>query len=232
MSSPPAPARATTQRLLLVLDFDGLLLNSYELLRLSFEEFGLDVGDETRFRNRRKFLKYVGGGKEWLVNLASIALPRKKQLRHSLTRNYRDSGRIFAEFVPLLNDCIASPCIHTGIVSRNYTVQPGATIRQVLVNSQVNESELDFVIPLPVGSRKHDVLEGMRATRYSGSVFAGDEVGDYQAARECGYTVVMAGYGFDTRQRLERRAEVPPELIFDTPAALATRLRELVLPYL
>jgi phosphoglycolate phosphatase len=220
------------KRLLLVLDFDGLLVNSYELLRLSFEEYGLDVGDEGRFRNRRKFLKYLGGGKEWLGNLASIALPRRKALRRSLTRNYCEYGRILPEFVPLLNECIASPAIHAGIVSRNYTRNPGATIRQVLANSAVEERDLDFVIPVPVGAKKLDVLEGMRSARYALNVFAGDEVGDYLAALECGYTVVMASYGFDTRQRLERRGQVPPELIHDTPQTLAATLRDLVLPYL
>ena len=57
-----------TPRLLVVLDFDGLLINSYALLRDTMASFGLDVGDQERFRNRRKFLKYLGGGRELMHN--------------------------------------------------------------------------------------------------------------------------------------------------------------------
>ena len=45
---------------LIVLDFDGFLVNSYRLLQIAFENFGLDIGDEHRFQHRRKFLKYIG----------------------------------------------------------------------------------------------------------------------------------------------------------------------------
>ena len=49
---------------LLVFDFDGLLIDSYSLLKQLFATYGHDLGDENRFKNRRKFLKYMGGGKE------------------------------------------------------------------------------------------------------------------------------------------------------------------------
>ncbi len=220
------------KRLLVVLDFDGLLINSYELLRTSFAAFDLDVGDEDRFRNRRKFLKYVGGGKELLKNLSTIALPKTKHIRAALTANYRESGRVFEAFVPLLNGLIASPAVHVGIVSRNYTRSPGQTIREVLRNSGIHESDLDFVIPIPVGVKKYEVLAAMNASRYRDSLFAGDEIGDYNAAQQAGYTVLMASYGFDHRKRLERQAGVPPEQIFETPEALAEGLSDLARKYL
>ena len=46
---------------LIALDFDGLLINSYKLLERTFLEYNLDLGEEERFKNRRKFLKYLGG---------------------------------------------------------------------------------------------------------------------------------------------------------------------------
>ena len=82
------------KRLLLVLDFDGLLLNSYALLRDAMAIFGLDVGDEERFRNRRKFLKYLGGGKELLNNLVGMSLPKTRKLRLRLTEVYLEAGRV------------------------------------------------------------------------------------------------------------------------------------------
>ena len=43
------------KRLLVVLDFDGFLVNSYAIIRDTMDAFGLDIGDELRFKNRRKF---------------------------------------------------------------------------------------------------------------------------------------------------------------------------------
>lgn len=220
------------KRLLVVLDFDGLLVNSYELLRASFAAFDLDVGDETRFRNRRKFLKYFGGGRELVKNLSLAALPRTRRVRATLTEHYLETGRVFPEFVPVINAFIASPIIHVGIVSRNFTYNPGITIRTVLNQSGVAEADLDFVVPIPAGAKKHEVLAAMLASRYRGRLFAGDEIGDWNAACETGYTALMASYGFDHRDRLEQKGSVPPGQIFDTPAALAARLRELARPYL
>ncbi len=139
------------RRLLLVFDFDGLLVNSYALIRDTMAAFGLDVGDEARFKNRRKFLKYFGGGKEVVNNLVSFALPKTRKLRNALTECYRAKGEIYPAFNALLNEAIANPAIHCGILSRNYTLEPGPTMRAVLRRSGVQESELDFVIPIPVG---------------------------------------------------------------------------------
>lgn len=220
------------KRLLVVLDFDGLLVNSYALLRQTFERFDLDVGDEHRFRNRRKFLKYIGGGKEFITNLTTMAMPSKQRIREELTRNYCQSGQVFAQFVPYINTCINDPAVHIGIVSRNFALNPGVTMRQVLLNSGIDESSLDFVIPLSVGSKKNNVLEGMKAARYHDSLFAGDEIGDYRAAVATGYTTLIGTYGFDNRKRLLERGDIPPGLLFDSVGSLCCRLWRLSLPHL
>jgi len=213
-----------TKSVLVVLDFDGFLINSYELLRATFESFGLNIGDERRFRDRRKFLKYLGGGKELLGNVVSYSLPKKK-LRANLTEHYVHSGRIFPAFESILNRLIASPQVHVGIVSRNFTLNPGATMRAVLKNSGVDEHELDFVIPIPVGQRKHEVLEAMRSRRYRQCLFGGDEIGDFRAAMDSGYEPIIAAYGFDALKRLQDKGGVPREMIFETPELLVSHLR-------
>ena len=220
------------KRLLVVFDFDGLLLNSYELLRDTFDAFGLDVGDENRFKNRRKFLKYFGGGKELVRNLSRIALPKKKRIREALTDQYVSSGQIFESFTPFINRCIEDPNVHTGVLSRNYTLQPGRTIRAVLKKSNVDEANLDFVIPIPIGAKKHDALQAMSSPRYELNLFGGDEVGDYKAATDSGYTALMAAYGFDTASRLIKHANVPKDRIFDSPERIVTAFNELARPYL
>jgi len=208
--------------ILTVLDFDGFLINSYKLLQITFEDFGFDIGDEDRFRHRRKFLKYLGGGKEFLRNLVSYSLPKQKKIRKVLTEIYQEEGRIYREFVPVINRMIENPGIHVGIISRNFTHNPGTTIRTVLKNSEVEEQELDFVIPIPAGIKKRDILEGMKSCRYKQCLFGADEIGDFRAATETGYDmIIMASYGFDNRKRLISEGDVPPDIIFDTPKDLA-----------
>lgn len=219
------------KRLLVVLDFDGVLLNSYALIRETMESFGLDVGDEERFRNRRKFLKYLGGGKELLNNLIGMSLPKTRKLRARLTECYFASGFVYPEFIDVLNNMIANPLIHCGIISRNFTLRPGPTIRAVLRRSGVNEDGLDFVVPVPIGAGKVDVLDGMLSARYGESLLCADEIGDYHAARDTGYESLIGSYGFDTGARLVKRGEVPASCIYDTPDALARELRRRIACY-
>ena len=121
--------------------------------------------------------------------------------------------------MPVLNRLVRDPQFDVGIVSRNFTLTPGKTIRTVLANSGVTEKYLDFIIPVPVGARKVDVLEGMRSSRYRRCILGADEVGDYKAAMEAGYEAYMVSYGFDSGKRLMEKGGVGPEQIFDSPAA-------------
>ena len=215
---------------LVVLDFDGLLINSYELLNITFKHFGLDVGDIERFQNRRKFLKYVGGGKELIGNLVNLSLPKKKLIRKKLTETYCAVGQIYPEFTDLINDMTDNPDIHVGIVSRNFTHHPGNTIRQVLRNSKINETALDFVIPISAGAKKINILEGMKSTAYRTSIFAADEISDYEAASLTGYdTILMASYGFDTRERLQKKGNIPKKIIYETPNKKNKKLNKILL---
>lgn len=206
---------------LVALDFDGFLINSYALLKDTFEYFNLDIGDETRFKNRKKFMKYIGGGKEFLPNLVRYSLPKKKKIRQTLTEQYLENGKIYSGFSEFINYLIEHSAIHVGVLSRNYTLSPGLTIRTVLRNSGIEEQDLDFVIPIPVGVRKNDILIAMNSERYTHSWFGGDEVGDYRAASASNFTQIFIGsYGFDTKKRLIKAGEVPKTLIYDTPKCL------------
>ncbi len=230
------PARKPTssrirKQTLIVLDFDGFLIDSYRMLKTTFDDLGLDLGDVDRFRHRRKFLKYIGGGKEFLGNLVSYALPKQKKIRARLTDTYMEHGVIYPQFSPLLNQLIENPEYHVGIISRNFTHNPGRTIRQVFRNSGVNEQDLDFVIPVPIGAKKHDVLEGMKADRYIATLFGADEIGDYRAASETGYdSIIMGSYGFDNRERLVKHGNVPEEIIGDSVHETMDMIRQALNP--
>lgn len=214
---------------IVVLDFDGFLVNSYALIRNTFASFNLDIGDEVRFKNRRKFLKYLGGGKEFLGNLVKYSLPKQKKIRAELTNQYSEYGKIYDEFLPLIKDIIAHPRFHVGILSRNFTSTPGLTIRKVFKNSGIDDHALDFVIPIPVGVKKIDILQAMLTPHFQHSIFAADEVGDYRAAVETGYqSILMTSYGFDTRERLIEKGNVPETMIADNPALAAKKLGKMI----
>ena len=72
----------------------------------------------------------------------------------------------------------------------------------------------------------------MSSPRYELNLFGGDEVGDYKAATDSGYTALMAAYGFDTASRLIKHANVPKDRIFDSPERIVTAFNELARPYL
>lgn len=209
---------------LVVLDFDGFMVNSYEVVRQTMLSFGLDPGDEERFRNRRKFLKYLGGGKEVLGNLVRFPLPSTKRLRRRLTDCYLETALLYPAFTRLLNALIEHPQVHVGVVSRNFALDPGATIRAVMERSGVQEADLDFVIPLPVGVRKGEVLAGMHGGRFQRAILGGDEIGDYRCGEKAGYDCIIGSYGFDTRRRLLNKGEVPIGNVVDTPEQAARAL--------
>jgi phosphoglycolate phosphatase-like HAD superfamily hydrolase len=222
---------AMQKELLMVLDFDGFLVNSYAVINATMASFGLDIGDELRFKNRRKFLKYFGGGKELLTNLVGFSLPKTRKLRLRLTECYAEEAQVYPQFTALLNAMIANPKIHCGILSRNYALEPGPIIRAVLRRSGVAEEELDFVIPLPAGVKKGEVLAAMRSSRYRDLVLGADEIGDYTAGSAAGYECLIGSYGFDTRERLMDHGAVPATCIFDDPDTLALALRQRVAPH-
>ena len=209
---------------LIALDFDGLLINSYKLLKRTFLEYNLDLGEEERFKNRRKFLKYLGGGKEWIPNLVKFTLPKKRHLIENLTEKYREEGVVYKEFIPFLNSCIQNQSTHVGVISRNFTMEPGITIRKVLRNSEIDEKNLDFVIPLPIGASKTDVLKAMNTTRYKIKIYTGDEISDYKAGKASDYSMYIASYGFDNKERLQHKGGVDDLQIFETPYRLVNAL--------
>lgn len=214
------------KKALVVLDFDGYLVNSYRIIDQAFRKFGLSVGDEERFRNRRKFLKYLGGGREILGNLVSYSLPKQQTIRELLTEEFMEEGEVYPEFAPLLNAMIADPAVHVGILSRNFTLRPGRTIRAVLSNSDVDHAGLDFVIPIPARAKKDEVLDAMYSARYAVKLFGGDEIGDYKAASKTYYESIIGSYGFDQHNRLVEKGGVPPDCIAASPAEVVERFEE------
>ena len=213
---------------LVIFDADGTLVDSFYAVELAFERHGMDIGDLHRFQRRRKLLKYLGGLREFPKNLRrQLNKESRKQLKHTLTAIYRSEARLFPAMASLMKALIEAPDIRVGIVSRNVTIEPEETIRQVLERNHIDCARLDFLSCIPIGEEK---LASFRAIREqfdinpSRSYACGDEFRDYAAAIGAGMHPLVVSYGFEDYERLVDNYSIPSEVISKTPRELANRL--------
>lgn len=213
---------------LLILDADGTTVDAFSAIDRTFSLHGMDIGPLVRFQKRRKVFKYLGGLKEFPHNLRrQVARQKRARLLATLTEVYRDEGRLYDGMAELLDTLAGRPGLRLGLVTRNITADPLATLGALFRRAGLDPQRFDFMIHLPLGESK---LESFRKLRMDYAVnpalaFAcGDEASDYLAAVGSGLHPFMVSYGFEDFERLTARHAIPAELISRTPAELATRL--------
>ena len=188
----------------------------------------MDIGDLHRFQRRRKLLKYLGGLREFPKNLRrQLNKDSRKQLKHTLTDIYRSEACLFPGMASLLKALIAAPDVRVGIVSRNVTIEPEETIRQVLERNNIDCDRLDFLTCIPMGEEKLATFRTMRERfdiNPSRALACGDEYRDYAAAIGAGMHPLVVSYGFEDYKRLVDNYNIPNEVIAKTPYELADRL--------
>jgi phosphoglycolate phosphatase len=213
---------------LVIFDLDGTLVDSFQAVELAFERHGMDIGDLHRFQRRRKLLKYLGGLREFPKNLRrQLDKESRKRLKTTLTEIYRGQARVFSDLAPLLQRLIDSPDIRVGIVSRNVTIEPEETVRQVMARHDIDTRRMDFIVCIPLGEEKapHFRAIGQRFAINPSRCFAcGDEYRDYAAAIATGMHPFVAAYGFEGYDRLVDSFNIPREVISKTPRELMDRL--------
>lgn len=213
---------------LVIFDLDGTLVDSFYAVELAFQRHGMDLGDLRRFQRRRKLLKYVGGLREFPKNLRKqLSKENREQIKHTLTEIYRNEARVFPAMSSLLQMLIETPDIRVGVVSRNVTVEPEETVRQVLRRNGIDCDGLDFLECIPLGEDKADYFRTLRE-RYSvnpsRSYACGDEYRDYAAAIRSGIVPFVVSYGFEDHERLVSNYGIPEEVISRSPRELMDRV--------
>ena len=213
---------------LVIFDLDGTLVDSFHAVELAFTRHGMDIGDLQRFQRRRKLLKYLGGLREFPKNLRRhLDKQHRKQLRSTLTSIYRDEVDFFPGLAHLLRRLIEAADIRVGIVSRNVTIEPEATIRALLARHAIDEQALDFVCCLPLRADKTALFRDLRQrlqVNPARSCACGDEYRDYAAAVAAGVYPFVVSYGFEDHRRLVDGYGVPPEVVARTPRELSGRI--------
>jgi phosphoglycolate phosphatase len=217
-----------TRDRLVIFDADGTLFDSFHAVGLAFERHGMDIGDLHRFQRRRKLLKYLGGLREFPKNLRrQLTKESRKQLKHTLTDIYRSEVRVFPAMASLLLRLLDCDDVRVGIVSRNVTLEPEETLRQVLLRHCIDGDRLDFLSCIPLGAEKAPHFRAQRerlGINPSRSFACGDEHRDYTAAIAAGMHPLVVSYGFEDHDRLVDGFGIPAEIVSRTPSELAARM--------
>ncbi len=213
---------------LIILDADGTTIDAYSAIVKTFSHHGMSIGDLERFQKRRHLFKYLGGLKEFPVNLKrQIGKQNRKQLIATLTEVYREEAQLFPGIAELVQTLIAAPDIRVGLITRNITDEPEETLRQLFQRHGIDTNALDFLTHIPLGQEKtlyfRMTREGFDINPARAYV-CGDEYKDYLAAVGSGMHPFMVSYGFEDHKRLMNKFGVPEEIISRTPEAFCGRI--------
>jgi len=214
---------------LVILDADGTLIDAFHAIALAFARQGMDLGDFRRFQKRRKIMKYLGGLREFPQNLRQqFGKQSRKRLIQTLTEVYREEAHLYPGIADLLKTLMGAPGIRVGIVTRNVTLEPAETMRQLLRRYDIDLEQLDFFRSIPLSEEKLNQFRSIRdlfSINPALSYVCGDEYLDYAAAIGAGMNALIASYGFEDFTKLCADFGIPREVIVESPADLVWRLR-------
>ena len=213
---------------LIIFDADGTIIDAFTAIDQTFSKHGMELGDLERFQKRHNLFKYLGGIKEFPLNLKKqIGTQRRKKLLDTLTDVYRNDAKLYLGVPALIRSLIAAPGIRVGIVTRNITNEPELTLRKLLARHDIDPDALDFVTHVPLGQEKTSAFRAARKRfdiNPARSFACGDEHKDFSAAMSAGMHSFMVSYGFEDFTRLTRKFAVPEDLISRTPEELCARV--------
>ena len=213
---------------LVIFDADGTTIDAFQAIKATFLRHDMDIGDLERFRKRRKLFKYLGGLRELPNNLRQqFGKQSRKRLLATLTEVYRQEAMLYPGIAELLSTLLEAPGLRVGLVTRNITVEPAETLRQLFRRHGIDSEAFDYLACISLGDDKATPLRAARrlfdinpARAYA----CGDEYRDYAAAVSCGMHPFIVSYGFEDAERLIAGFGVPPDVIAHDPAELAARL--------
>lgn len=219
----------TSDKRLLILDADGTTIDAFSAIADAFARHGCLLGAETAFRKRHHLLKYVGGLKEFpSIIKKNLRKHSRARLVETLTEVYRHEASLYDGIADLIRELIAAPDITVGIVTRNVTVEPLETLRQLFRRHDIDIDELDFLVHIPLKEKKTAQFRAMRerfGINPARAFVCGDEHKDFAAAIGTGMHPFMVSYGFEDHDRLTAKFDIPEELISRTPYELCRRVR-------
>jgi phosphoglycolate phosphatase len=214
---------------LLILDADGTTIDAFSAIAMAFNQHGCVLGAETAFQKRHHLLKYVGGLKQFpSIIKKNLRKNSRAKLVDTLTDIYRQEARLYDGIPDLIRELIAAPGITVGIVTRNITIEPLETLRQLFLRHDIDIGALDFLEHIPLKDKKTASFRAVRerfGVNPARGYICGDEHKDFTAAANTGMHPFMVSYGFEDYDRLTNKFAIPPELISRTSDELCGRVR-------
>lgn len=218
----------TNHKRLLILDADGTTIDAYSAIERTFHQHGMTLGDEDRFQKRHRLFKYLGGLREFPINLKrQLGKQSRKELIETLTDVYRTEAQLYPGIATLIKTLLGAPDLVVGLVTRNITNEPIETLRHLFARHGIDINEFGFLAHIPLKDEKTDTFRALRESHSinpARSFVCGDEHKDYFAAVRTGMHPFMVSYGFEDHERLTDKFDVPEELISRTPHALCKRV--------
>lgn len=216
------------QERLVILDVDGTIIDAFQAIEQTFLQHGMAIGDLERFQKRRKLLKYLGGLREFPINLRKqFGKQNRKKLLGTLTEYYRDEAVLYPGIDVLLRSLIDAPGLRVALVTRNVTREPENTLGFLFRRHGIDIKDFDSLACIPLGEDKTSEMKRVRE-RFSinpaRAYACGDEYSDYRAAIGAGIYPFIVAYGFDGKERLTGFG-VPTEVISTSPEEFSERLR-------
>ncbi len=218
----------TNRERLVIFDADGTTVDAFHAIEKTFLNHGMAIGDLDRFQKRRKLLKYLGGLREFPTNLRrQFGKQNRMKLLATLTEVYRQEACLYSGIESLLRTLLDAPDVRVGLVTRNITIEPEATLKCLFNRYGIDLGEFDFVACIPL---REDKTVHLRLARESFAInparayACGDEYSDYLASVGAGMHPFVVAYGFEDSVRLTRDFGVPGDLLSTSPAEFSDRL--------
>jgi phosphoglycolate phosphatase len=214
---------------LIIFDADGTIIDAFSAIQETFARHDMAIGNLENFQKRHKFFKYLGGLKEFPLNIKKqLGKKSRQQVIATLTDIYREEAQFYEGFAPLIKQLIADKNIKVGLVTRNISNEPQITMAKLFARHDIDIADLDYFAHVPIRASKADFFKeasAQFAINPALSFACGDEHKDYASALAAGMHPFIASYGFEDYQRLSKKFEIPLPLISQTPLDLCARVR-------
>ncbi|MBC7416316.1 MAG: HAD family hydrolase [Herminiimonas sp.] len=223
---------ASTDRLV-IFDADGTTIDAFGAIDLTFARHGMEIGDLESFQKRRRLFKYLGGIRDFPMNLRKqFGAQSRKKLLATLTEVYREEACLYPGIAELFTTLMGTPGVRIGLVTRNITNDAEETLKRLFARHDVDLDALDFVTRIPVKESKAGHFRRMREhfdINPARTYVCGDEHHDYAAAIACGVQPFIVSYGFEDHDRLVDKFGIPSDIISRDPLQLSARVRHALL---
>ncbi|MBC3806152.1 HAD family hydrolase [Undibacterium seohonense] len=214
---------------MIIFDADGTIIDAFSAIERTFARHDMAIGDLESFQKRHKFFKYLGGLKEFPINIKKqLGKKSRQQVLTTLTDIYREEAQFYAGFADLIKQLIAQDDIRVGLVTRNVSHEPRITMEKLFARHDIDLDDLDYFAHVPIRASKADFFKAARkqfeinpARAYA----CGDEHKDYASALAAGMVPFVVSYGFEDHKRLTKKFDIPDDIISNTPQELCARIR-------